>query len=106
MKDCGIVFMTSESKDEADRIASRLVEKKLVACVNIVSKIESVYWWEGKICNSSEVLLIAKTTSELFDNVVEEVKAVHCYEVPEVIFVPIAQGLPDYINWICDVTAK
>ena len=106
MQECGIVFMTASSNEEADKIASTLVENKLVACVNIVSKIVSVYWWEGKICKDSEVLLIAKTTAALFDSVVQAVTSIHSYKVPEIIFTPISKGLPDYLNWVSDVTVK
>lgn len=106
MADKGIVFMTASSREEAEKIATRIVEKRLAACVNIVADIKSVYWWEGKICNDREVLCIAKTTAALFDELAAEVKSLHSYEVPEIIFVPIQQGSKDYMAWIEQVTKK
>ncbi len=104
MTDKGIVFMTASSSQEADLIANRLVEKRLAACVNIISQIKSLYWWEGKICNDEEVLLTAKTTARIFPELVREVKKLHSYEVPEIVFTPIQDGSKEYLNWITEVT--
>lgn len=85
---------------EAEKIANRLVRLKLSACVNIVSGIHSTYWWQGKIENSSEILLIIKTKRILTRKLIACVKKVHSYTVPEIIALPIAQGNKDYLNWI------
>ena len=106
MTDSGIVFMTASSREEAEKIATTLVEKRLAACVQIISEIKSVYWWEGKICDENEVLFIAKTTARLFPELASEVKALHSYEVPEIVFVTIQDGLQDYMDWIGEVTKK
>jgi periplasmic divalent cation tolerance protein len=104
MSDYGVVFMTAASSEEAETIASALVEKKLAACVNIVSSVRSFFWWQGKICREQEVFLMAKTRSVLFPQVVREVKALHSYEVPEIIMLPVSDGSADYLQWIEDVT--
>lgn len=105
MSGCGIVFMTAPSREEAEKIARCLVEKRLAACVQIVPEIRSLYWWEGKVCDDREILLIAKTTEGLFQRLVGKVKEMHSYQVPEVVFVPIQNGLPEYLAWIHNETA-
>jgi len=104
MQDCGIVFMTAPNPDEAGRIARALVEKRLAACVQIHPEIRSLYWWEGRVCDETEVLFTAKTTAACFNELVEEVKRLHSYSVPEIVFVPIAAASPDYQRWIAAVT--
>jgi periplasmic divalent cation tolerance protein len=104
MAEEGIVFMTAASQDEAERIANHLVENRLAACVNIISSIKSIYWWEGKICDESEVFFIAKTTARLYPELEEAVKMLHSYKVPEVIFIPIQEGSKSYLDWIREVT--
>ncbi len=104
MTGSGIVFMTAANHDEAERIARSLVEKRLAACVQILPEIRSLYWWEGRVCDESEILFTAKTTDACFDELVEEVKRLHSYRVPEIVFVPIAHAAPDYLRWIAEVT--
>ena len=99
-----LVFITASSAEEAENIAKSLVEDKLVACVNIIPQIKSIYWWEGKICNDEEVMLISKTKQSLFTAVMDRVKSLHSYEVPEIISFPISEGSPDYLKWIEKVT--
>ncbi len=106
MSDCGIVFMTAAKREEAETIAKSLVEKRLAACVQIVSDIRSLYWWDGKVCDDPEVLFTAKTTEALFPELSAEVKRLHSYDVPEIVFVPIKDGSPEYMSWIADVTRK
>ncbi len=104
MTDCGIVFMTAASRQEAQEIAKRLLEKRLAACVQILPEIQSIYRWQGKICDDTEILLTAKTTKELFAQLVEEVKMLHSYDVPEIIFTAIQDGSPEYMSWLRQVT--
>jgi periplasmic divalent cation tolerance protein len=104
MTDYGAVFMTAASVEEAETIAAALVEKKLAACVNIISAVQSIYWWEGKICREKEVFMMAKTKTSLFPRLAAEVKALHSYKVPEIILLPIAEGSAEYLQWIGDVT--
>jgi len=101
-----VVLITAGSEVEAMKIASALVERRLVACVNVLPGIRSIFQWEGKIMEEQECLLIAKTVDKAFERVVTEVKALHSYSVPEVIALPIQDGLPEYLSWIGDVTKQ
>lgn len=96
------VYMTAANKSEALAIGRALVEERLVACVNILDAMTSVYRWQGRIEEAIETVLIAKTTEEAVPRVVERVKALHSYECPCVISWPVAQGNPDYLQWIHD----
>ena len=95
-----VVFVTTKNAAEAKRIAQKLVEKKLVACVNIVAKIQSLFWWQGKVCNEQEALMILKTRKSCFKNLIKAVKSLHSYTVPEIIALPIVEGNADYLTWI------
>ncbi len=104
MADHIVVFMTAPSEEEGARIGRALVEEGLSACCNIVPKIRSIYKWKGKICDEGEALCIMKTQRSLFDKLKERVVALHPYDVPEVIAVDIAGGLPEYLKWIDEET--
>jgi periplasmic divalent cation tolerance protein len=95
-----LILSTASGKDEAQHIARALVERKLVACVNIIGPIDSIYRWKGEVESAQEFLLLMKTDSDLFDRVRDAVKSLHSYEVPEVIQVPVENGLPAYLQWI------
>ena len=95
-----IVFITTSSYQEGEKIAKILVEEKLVACVNIIPNIESIYWWEDRVCEEKEVLLLAKTKSSLFSKIEQKVRELHSYEVPEIIMVSIDKGSAPYLRWI------
>ncbi len=95
-----IVLSTVDSEETADRIATALVEEHLAACVNVVPAVRSTYRWEGKIAREEELLLIIKTTSAALDNVKSRVKALHTYDLPEIVALPIADGLEAYLDWI------
>ena len=101
-----VVFVTVKDKDEAEKIAAHLVKNKLAACVNIVPGVSSVFWWENKIDQASEVLLIVKTKKALFKKLAAAVKKTHSYSVPEIIALPIIDGNKDYLNWIRESVAK
>lgn len=94
------VVTTVASKAEGERIALALLEKRLVGCVQIVGPIESLYWWRGKIEQSQEWLCVAKTERKLFAQIEETIKALHSYEVPEILVVPIVEGSRDYLRWL------
>jgi len=100
MTDKVVVFVTCSSAEEAGRIARALVEERLAACVNVSSPIRSVYRWQGKLTDDEEVLLVIKTTRELFDPLRRAVEKLHSYQVPEVICLPVIDGAPNYLNWI------
>ncbi|MGH9779394.1 MAG: divalent-cation tolerance protein CutA [Candidatus Acidiferrales bacterium] len=100
MTDKVVVLVTCSSAEEAGRIARALVEERLAACVNVSSPIRSVYRWQGKLADDEEVLLVIKTTRELFDSLRRAVEKLHSYQVPEVICLPVIDGAPNYLNWI------
>lgn len=95
-----VVFITTPSFEEAKKIANYLVENKTAACVNIVEKVSSTFFWQGNIENYEESLMIIKTKRNLFGKLKEEVKKLHSYSVPEIIAMPIIEGSEDYLNWI------
>jgi len=100
----GMVITTCGEKETAKSIAKLLVEKRLAACVQMLP-IESVYLWEGKICDDNEIALLIKTKMGMFDQIAEAIKGNHNYEVPEIIQIPITDGLPEYLKWIDECTA-
>ena len=106
MSDAIVVFMTAANGEEAARLADMLVGAHLAACVQILPEIESVYRWQGKIERQSEVLLLAKTTSSRFDELEKEVRALHSYDTPEIIAVPVTAGSTPYLDWLESSTAR
>ena len=95
-----IVFVTTSSGPEAKKIAELLLSQRKAACVNIVPRVDSSFWWRGKLDSARESLLIVKTKASLLSEIVDLVKAAHSYEVPEVIALPIIGGNEDYLKWI------
>jgi periplasmic divalent cation tolerance protein len=106
MTDCILILVTAGSETEAETIAKTLVEERLVACVNIISPIRSLYRWEEKVADEREWLLIIKTPASHFSVVEARVKALHSYQVPEVIAVPIQAGSEAYLRWIREETVE
>jgi len=100
-----VVFITAGTDEEAKGIADKLLDQKKAACVNIIPKIDSHFWWQGKKEKSREVLLIVKSRGSLLDDIIRLVKEAHSYEVPEIIAIPIVGGNQDYLNWIKETTA-
>jgi periplasmic divalent cation tolerance protein len=97
-----VVLVTAGNLREGRKIARRLVETRLAACVNVLSALESIYRWEGKIEKQSEVLLVAKTTRALFVPLRHEVLKLHSYTNPEIICLPILDAAPDYLQWLAE----
>ncbi|MDD4900093.1 MAG: divalent-cation tolerance protein CutA [Candidatus Omnitrophica bacterium] len=95
-----VIFITCANKKEGALIAKALLQKKLVACVNIVDKINSFFWWQGKIDSAKEVLLVAKSKKTKFRKIAQLVKEKHSYKVPEIIALPIVSGSRAYLEWI------
>jgi periplasmic divalent cation tolerance protein len=99
-----VVFITTRDDDEAATLARALVQERLAACVNIVRNVRSIYLWQGKLEDDSEVLMIVKTQHKLFESLYAKVKELHSYDLPEVIGIPITTGSEDYLRWIQDST--
>ena len=95
-----IILVTAKDRKEAEQIAKGLLEAKLVACANIIEGVQSLFWWQGKIDSSKEVLLILKTKKILFKKVSTKVKSLHSYQTPEIIALPIVHGSEDYLQWL------
>ena len=98
-----VVLITAANEEQARSITRLLLNEKKAACVNIVPKVDSLFWWQGKLDSTQEVLLIVKTKVSLVSAIVETVKKIHSYEVPEVIALPIIAGNEDYLKWLDSV---
>lgn len=101
-----VIFVTVESEEQAQRISDLLLQRKLVACANIIKNVKSFFWWQGKVDHSDEGMLVMKSREELLGEVVRLVRENHSYEVPEVVALPIIGGNPDYLRWIDESIQK
>ena len=99
-----VVFITVGTEQEAENIARVLIERRKAACINIIPKVRSLFWWQDKLDSAEESLLIAKTRASLVPKVISLVKEVHSYEVPEIIALPVTGGNEDYLKWVADET--
>ena len=95
-----VVLMTAANRDEASRIAEMLVGARLAACVQILPEIESVYRWQGEVKREKEILLLAKTVASRFAELESRVRALHSYETPEIIAVPVTESSAPYLAWL------
>jgi periplasmic divalent cation tolerance protein len=100
------VSTSVEKKEDADRIAKILVETRMAACVQVIGPIRSTYWWKGKVEEASEWLCVMKTRKDLYSDLEASLKAVHPYEVPEIVAVPLTKGSEAYLRWIEEETKK
>lgn len=102
-----LALVTCATLEEARKIARAVVEKRLAACVNIVTHaVESFYTWEGKLENASEYLLLIKTTAARLSELQDEILALHSYDTPEFIVLSITAGSESYLTWLQDSVAK
>ena len=99
-----LIYMTVGSMDEARRIGTELVSSRLVACVNMIENMRSMYWWEGELQEDSEVILIAKTKESLVPELIQKVKSLHSYDCPCVLSLPIFDGNSAFLDWIAKET--
>jgi len=97
-----LVLVTVKDKREAHKIAGALIRNKLAACVNILGKVESIFWWQGKVDSVSEALLIIKSKKIKIPKIIKLVKSLHSYDLPEIISLPITSGFKPYLSWIND----
>jgi periplasmic divalent cation tolerance protein len=95
-----IVLVTTASKQEAEKIAKHLLKQRLIACANIIGPVSSLFHWSGKMENAEEYLIFMKSRRDLFDKLAETVKALHSYEVPEILVLPIVGGSKEYLSWL------
>ena len=97
-----VVLMTAANREEANQIAEMLVSARLAACVQILPEIESVYRWQGEVKREKEILLLAKTTQSRFAELESKVRALHSYETPEIIALPITAASEPYLKWLLE----
>jgi periplasmic divalent cation tolerance protein len=97
-----VIFITVSTVDEAQVISEKLLGERKVACATIVPEVDSRFWWKGNIDQCKECMLVLKTKASMFDQVVDMVKSLHSYEVPEIIAMPVVDGNGDYLKWIDD----
>jgi periplasmic divalent cation tolerance protein len=95
-----IIFVTAPDKPQASHIAHELIAHKLAACVNMLEHVESLFWWQGKVDRAEEVLLVIKSTNAKLPKIIQVVKAIHSYECPEIIALPVIGGYKPYLKWI------
>ncbi|BDA77753.1 divalent ion tolerance protein [Leptospira kobayashii] len=100
MKDLRFVYVTVGNLEEASLIAKKVVEEKLAACANILPQMTSFYFWEGKLQEDKEVVLIFKTNESKLESLILRIKELHSYEVPCIVALPIESGNPDYLDWL------
>lgn len=102
-----LLFLVTGPENDMRELARRLVEERLAACVNVINGVKSIYWWENKVNEDTESLLIIKTESSKAQDLIRFVRDNHPYKVPEVVGLEISVGNPDYLNWILEsLTSK
>lgn len=99
------VYVTATDKAEAGTLARAVVGERLAACANFLGPVESVYWWDGKLCEDEEVALILKTSGDRKNDLITRIHELHSYEIPCIVCLPITDGNPDFLQWIATETA-
>ncbi len=97
-----LALSTFPDAEAARRISNQLVAEKLAACANILPAVESIYRWKGNVENANETLVLFKLREDRRPAFQEKLRSLHPYEVPEIIFVPVSSGLPEYLRWVAD----
>ena len=97
-----VVLTTAPDAATAERLAGQLLEERLIACANIVPGVRSVYRWEGETRHDDEVVILLKTTGASVSSLTERIEALHPYDVPEVLALPVAAGLDSYLGWVAE----
>jgi len=101
-----MIYITAADRRQALRIGKILVQERLAACINILGRIDSIYWWEGRVQQGKEVSFVAKTRAALSKAVIRRVRELHSYHVPCAVAVPVADGNPAFLQWISAETAQ
>ena len=100
MKNIKFFYITASNKKEAERIAKKLLDKRLIAWANVINKVNSYFVWKNRIQNSKEIIICGKTTSKNQKKIIKVVKSIHSYSVPCIIFFDIKNGNKDFLKWI------
>jgi periplasmic divalent cation tolerance protein len=104
--DIRFVYITAGNRDEATAIGRGLVSARIATCANIIYPVHSIYWWEGKVQEESEVIIVAKTREDLVDDLIKKVKSMHSYECPCIVTLPILEGYGPFLEWVLQETRK
>ena len=95
-----IVIMTTPNKSKAEKIIRKLLEEHLIACANVLDSVCSFFWWKQKIEQENEALVVMKSSKKLFKKIVQRIQELHCYDVPEILALPILDGSEAYLDWM------
>ena len=104
MESYQLVMTSCASQEEAERIVTKVLKARLIACASIVPGVKSFYWWKGKITSASEVVVVMKTRKKYFKELSEWIQSEHSYQVPEIIALSIDDGQREYLDWIHEET--
>lgn len=102
MTDAIVVLCSFATREDALRIGTALVQARLAACVNLLPPMRSIYRWKGNVEEAEEVLALLKTTADRFPALRDRLRELHSYETPEIVALPIQDGLPEYLRWLHD----
>lgn len=97
-----IIYITTSNSEESEKIAKTLLKEKIVACANIIPQMNSFYWWEGKIEEDEESILILKTRKDHLDRVITRVKEIHSYDIPCILEIKVKSASSEYLKWLED----
>ncbi len=100
MSDVRLIYVTASDQDEVDRIAQALVQERLAACVNVLGPIRSIYRWNGQLESNSEIAMLVKTTQSRVTETVERIRALHSYECPAILVLPVLGGNAAFLRWV------
>lgn len=95
-----LLYITINNYEEAGQLCRKLVEEKLLACANIIKCEKSIYWWQGKIEEEQECIIIAKAPSELTEKAIKRVKQLHSYDCPCILSIKVTEGNEDFLKWV------
>lgn len=106
LTDMVIIFVTCKNKKDAERTGASILKKRLAACFVVIPRVESSYWWKGKVAKANEAVLLAKTIKKHFLKIEHEVKKLHSYKVPCILEIPVSRASKIYLKWLNAVLAR